>query len=289
MNFKKWLLSESMAISDALQVLELEPGFTEEQLKTAFRQKQNLHHPDRGGDLQASIDVNTAYAILKNSLQKAATTALVVGSRRWEELKDADHNTLRMWGLDPDKKHTVFDIHAAEEEYQQEIKDSVAERESKRREKEDVPAFKKEVNRIYKNISSSNVISAIMIFKTEQSLIDNYEPYPTDTRGNYESHDSKEKKAFEKYSKELKAMRSESPLKLRKILFNFLVEKFIKKPDSLINPMGVVPMKDNLKPWREMISFLKQFDINGDKLRYVDWRQSTLSDIATTFLDVATM
>ena len=289
MNFKKWLLSESMAISDALQVLELEPGFTEEQLKTAFRQKQNLHHPDRGGDLQASIDVNTAYAILKNSLQKAATTALVVGSRRWEELKDADHNTLRMWGLDPDKKHTVFDIHAAEEEYQQEIKDSVAERESKRREKEDVPALKKEVNRIYKNISSSNVISAIMIFKTEQSLIDNYEPDPTDTRGNYENHDSKERKAFEKYSKELKAMRSESPLKLRKILFNFLVEKFIKKPDSLINPMGVVPMKDNLKPWREMISFLKQFDINGDKLRYVDWRASTLSDIATTFLDVATM
>ena len=277
-----------MAISDALKVLELEPGFTEEQLKTAFRKFSLKHHPDRGGDLQASIDVNAAKDILKNSLQKAATPNLTVGSERWEELKNADRYDLSAWGLDPDEKHNIFDIHAAEEKYQQKMKDLIAERESKRREKEDVPALKKEVNRIYNKISSSNVISAIMIFKTEQSLIDNYEPDPTDTRGNYESHDSKERKAFEKYSKELKAMRSESPLKLRKILFNFLVEKFIKKPDSLIKPMaGIIPMKDNLKPWRELISFLKQFDINGDKFRYVDWRRSTLSDIATTTLDVS--
>ena len=68
MKFKEWLLSESMAISDALQVLELEPGFTEEQLKTAFRQKSKQHHTDRGGNLRASIDVNAAYDVLRKYL-----------------------------------------------------------------------------------------------------------------------------------------------------------------------------------------------------------------------------
>ena len=68
MNFKQWLISESMTISDALQVLELEHDFTPEQLKTAFRKKSKQHHTDRGGNLRASIDVNAAYDVLRKYL-----------------------------------------------------------------------------------------------------------------------------------------------------------------------------------------------------------------------------
>jgi len=271
MNFKQWLISESMTISDALQVLELEPDFTEEQLKTAFRQKSKLHHTDKGGDLQASINVNTAHAILKNSLQKA-TTSLVVGSRRWEELKDTDHYTLRMWGLDPDKKHTVFDIHAAEEEYQQKMKD----RAKASKPPENVSNIKKEVKTILNRISLANIKAAIMIFKTEESLIDNYQPDLTDTRGNYQSHDFEDKQNFEIYkSIKLKEMPSD---KLRNILFNLLVKKFIKKQEK----SGIILMKDALKPWNELIRFLKKFDLRGSIPPYVDWRNSTLSNIVRT-------
>lgn len=68
MNFKEWLLSESMTISDAIEALGLEHDFTPEQLKTAFRQKSKQHHTDRGGNLRASIDVNAAYDVLRKYL-----------------------------------------------------------------------------------------------------------------------------------------------------------------------------------------------------------------------------
>ena len=68
MNFKQWLLTESMTLSDAIEALGLEHDFTPEQLKTAFREKSKQHHTDRGGNLRASIDVNTAYEVLRKYL-----------------------------------------------------------------------------------------------------------------------------------------------------------------------------------------------------------------------------
>jgi len=68
MNFKEWLLNEDMRVSQAIEALGLEYDFTPEQLKTAFRQKSKQHHTDRGGNLQASIDVNTAYDVLRKYL-----------------------------------------------------------------------------------------------------------------------------------------------------------------------------------------------------------------------------
>ena len=68
MNFKHWLINEEMRVSQAIEALGLEYDFTPEQLKTAFRQKSKQHHTDRGGNLQASIDVNTAYDVLRKYL-----------------------------------------------------------------------------------------------------------------------------------------------------------------------------------------------------------------------------
>mgnify|MGYP006196377639 CR=1 FL=1 len=68
MNFKQWLLTESMTLSDAIEALGLEHDFTPEQLKTAFRNKSKQHHTDRGGNLRASIDVNAAYDVLRKYL-----------------------------------------------------------------------------------------------------------------------------------------------------------------------------------------------------------------------------
>jgi len=268
MNFKQWLISESMTISDALQVLELEPDFTEEQLKTAFRQKSKLHHTDKGGDLQASINVNTAHAILKNSLKKETGT---ISSERMEELIKANHHDLKKWGLDPTKKHNIVDIHKAELKYAQIDKD----RTKSSKPPENVSNIKKEVKTILNRISLANIKAAIMIFKTEESLIDNYPPDLTDTRGNYQSHDSEDKHNFETVIEELKEIPSDE---LRNILFNLLVNKFITKQYN----GGMVSMKDALKPWNELIRFLKKFDLRGSIPPYVDWRNSTLSNIVRT-------
>jgi len=56
MNFEKWLLSESMKITDALTVLYLEPNFTKEELIIAFRDKSKLYHPDRASYLDLFTD-----------------------------------------------------------------------------------------------------------------------------------------------------------------------------------------------------------------------------------------
>jgi hypothetical protein len=92
MNFKEWLINEEMRASDAIEVLGLEYDFTPEQLKTAFREKSKQHHTDRGGNLQASIDVNTAYEVLRKYLEDE-------NLRTKKSPEDSSNPWILQWGV----------------------------------------------------------------------------------------------------------------------------------------------------------------------------------------------
>ena len=147
--------------------------------------------------------------------------------------------------------------------------------------------LKNEVDEIYNKITTYNVIAAIMIFKTEESLIEFYEPDPTNTRGNYEAHDTKDQKSLDTYSKKLKVIAKKSGDDLKNILFDFFEKKFLKKAK---NPKtGIIPIKDVLKPWKKFKGFLKKFYISKDviefsrtqdvRIEHIDWRNSKLSNV----------
>ena len=155
--------------------------------------------------------------------------------------------------------------------------------------------LKNEVDEIYNKIKTYNVIAAIMIFKTEESLIEFYEPDPTNTRGNYEAHDTKDQKSFDSYSKRLKVIAKKSGDDLKNILFSFFEKKFLKKAKK--PKTGIIPIKDVLKPWKKFKGFLKKFYISKDVIEFsrtqdvrlgidvelgiehIDWRNSKLSNV----------
>ena len=67
-----------MTHPQALEVLGLQSGATERQLKSAYRSKAKEHHPDKGGDKENFIIVKTAYDMLVEvgttpNLRKQAT------------------------------------------------------------------------------------------------------------------------------------------------------------------------------------------------------------------------
>ncbi len=50
---------------ESLSLLLLEPGYTDEQLKTAYRKAAHSHHPDKGGDAEKFKQIVAAYEFLK--------------------------------------------------------------------------------------------------------------------------------------------------------------------------------------------------------------------------------
>lgn len=52
--------------SEALKVLGVSSGFTEQELKSAYRKAVKKYHPDVGGDAQKFQMVQVAYELLQN-------------------------------------------------------------------------------------------------------------------------------------------------------------------------------------------------------------------------------
>ena len=52
-------------IQDPYQILKVHPNAKLEDIKTAYRQLVKIHHPDKGGDTKAMLEINAAWEILK--------------------------------------------------------------------------------------------------------------------------------------------------------------------------------------------------------------------------------
>ena len=284
-----------MAISDALRILGLQPNFTPEQLKTAFRQKQNLNHPDRGGELQASIDVNAANEVLKKSIdpKNLLVKKSLANSLSPEETAEMERRAKVNLGLDPDRDHSREDILQAkikraknqlglnpDKDHSREDVLKAIDPEAKQYPEEikardfllkqldltdplpepiaNLPILKKEIEQILSELEKTTIISAIMIFEVKEKRIG----------GLYVDHNRRKVGKLRKLSED----------ELRKTLFDLLVGKFIKEEDS-----GMVSMADALKPWRRIVRFLRKIE---DASPFVDWPGSTLSDIVSTNIDL---
>ena len=295
-----------MTIKDALRLFKLKCDFTEEELKRAFNCLSLKTHPDRGGTLKASSDVNAANAILKKYFIKTAiikskyNISLGLDSNKHysrEEIRARElvleiNSAKLLIGLDITKEYSLQEIQDARfsDETQQFPNETQQYSDQKKAQQlllkqldlspplSPLLTVKNKVNAlIYDKILVLNVIAAIMILKTEESLIAKYEPDSTDTTGNYEIHDLEEQKAFNKYYKKLEAIASE---KLRNILFTLLNKKFMKNQNSLKNSIaGIILIKNVLKPWKKITRFLEKFDISKNYHRRVDWRNSSLAKI----------
>ena len=78
-------LTEKMSHQQALDILNLKPGFTDEQLKAARRDAAMRYHPDKGGDTNKMQDANAAYDVLKNTAGKVSSTGGSQYDRQWWE------------------------------------------------------------------------------------------------------------------------------------------------------------------------------------------------------------
>jgi len=284
-----------MAISDALRILGLQPNFTPEQLKTAFGAKSRLHHPDVGGDPREMTNVNAANEVLKKSLdpKNLLVKKTLANSLSPEETAEMERRAKVNLGLDPDRDHSREDIlqakikraknqlglnpdkdHSREDvlkaidpeakQYPEEIKardfllkqldltDPLPEPIA------NLPILKKEIEQILSELKKTTIISAIMIFEVKEKRIG----------GLYVDHNRRKVGKLRKLSED----------ELRKTLFDLLVGKFTKEEDS-----GMVSMADALKPWRRIIRFLRKIE---DASPFVDWPESTLSDIVSTNIDL---
>jgi len=53
-------------INDPYKILKIDPSSKLEDIKKAYRDLVKIHHPDRGGDAKAMLEINEAWEILKN-------------------------------------------------------------------------------------------------------------------------------------------------------------------------------------------------------------------------------
>ena len=50
---------------DPYQILKVHPSAKLEEIKQAYRKLVKIHHPDKGGDSEIMLEVNSAWEILK--------------------------------------------------------------------------------------------------------------------------------------------------------------------------------------------------------------------------------
>ncbi|MCB1159618.1 MAG: DnaJ domain-containing protein [Leptospiraceae bacterium] len=62
--WKKYLAFQKK--EEALEVLDLHPAASEEEIKNRYRKLVKEHHPDKGGDSERIIEINKAMEILKS-------------------------------------------------------------------------------------------------------------------------------------------------------------------------------------------------------------------------------
>lgn len=55
---------------DPLAVLGLDPGASEEEAASAYRDLAKRHHPDRSGDAERMREINAAYALLRDEIKR---------------------------------------------------------------------------------------------------------------------------------------------------------------------------------------------------------------------------
>jgi len=53
-------------IKMALETMELPVMIGKEELKQRYRELSNIHHPDKGGDEDRMVEINSAYRVLKS-------------------------------------------------------------------------------------------------------------------------------------------------------------------------------------------------------------------------------
>ena len=63
--FFKLLIESKLTIKDALSILDLADGYSEDELKSAYKKKAKEHHPDKGGSVELMQKVNLSYEMLK--------------------------------------------------------------------------------------------------------------------------------------------------------------------------------------------------------------------------------
>jgi len=67
MNFRE-LLESGVTLDIALKILELEYGYSLEELKKAYRKKSRIYHPDLGGSTEDMQKLNSSFELLKMEL-----------------------------------------------------------------------------------------------------------------------------------------------------------------------------------------------------------------------------
>ena len=50
---------------DPYKILKVHPNANLEEIKKAYRKLVKIHHPDKGGDSQVMLEINSAWEILK--------------------------------------------------------------------------------------------------------------------------------------------------------------------------------------------------------------------------------
>ena len=90
-NFNSFLLE--MSIQDAMETLGVDSGYTDAQLKKAFRRAANKNHPDKGGSTEKMKLVNQANDLLKNhSGHVTIDKEREVRKRAWYDIAVRVHN-----------------------------------------------------------------------------------------------------------------------------------------------------------------------------------------------------
>lgn len=56
------------ALAESFSVFGLQPGDSWEDVKLVYRKMANLHHPDKGGDMQTFIEIRRAYETIKKTM-----------------------------------------------------------------------------------------------------------------------------------------------------------------------------------------------------------------------------
>ena len=60
-----------ITLKDAYAVLGVRPGASVDEIRSAYRRQLSIHHPDAGGDADALMEINWAFAVLHRALNVA--------------------------------------------------------------------------------------------------------------------------------------------------------------------------------------------------------------------------
>lgn len=63
----------NVSVAEALEIMELEDGYTEELLVKRYHELMKKNHPDQGGSKYIAKQINNAKEVLLNELEKAKT------------------------------------------------------------------------------------------------------------------------------------------------------------------------------------------------------------------------